>query len=102
MIILVIALWIALAVATVVTIYTWKSNGQIERVCNIIAVVLLLGFTILITNSFNTAIQYQGIDKYLDKEVVIQKIKITYDAEYNPIDTTYYYARNRNESQSKE
>ena len=52
-----------------------------------------MGFTIYITCSFNMGIQYQGIDKYLNREIVIDKTQITYDAQNNPIDTTYYYAR---------
>ena len=63
---------------------------------------ILLGLTICVSVSSNIALQYQGIDKYLNREIVIDKIEITYDTQNNPIDTTYYYVRTRNESQSKE
>ena len=102
MIVLVIACWVILAIAIIVTIYTWKSNKLVERVFNVVGLIILLGCKIWISISINIAIQYQGIDKYLNREIVIDKIEITYDAQNNPIDTTYYYARTRNESQSKE
>lgn len=91
-----------LAIATTVIIYTWKINEPIERVFNVVGLMMLLGITISISISINIALQYQGINKYLNREIVIDKIEITYDAQNNPIDTTYYYARTRNESQSKE
>ena len=102
MIVLVIACWIVLAIATTVIIYTWKSNESIERVFNVVGLMILLGLTICVSVSSNIALQYQGIDKYLNREIVIDKIEITYDTQNNPIDTTYYYVRTRNESQSKE
>lgn len=102
MIVLVIACWIILAIATTVIIYTWKISEPIERVFNVVGLMMLLGITISISISINIALQYQGIDKYLNKEITINKIEITYDSQNNPIDTTYYYARNGNKSQSKE
>lgn len=98
MIVLVIACWVVLAIAITVTIYTWKSNELVERVFNVVGLIILLGFTIWVSISINIEIQYQGIDKYLNKEIVIDKIQITYDSQNNPIDTTYYYARNGNKS----
>lgn len=35
----------------------------------------------------------QGITKYLNKEIVIDKTEITYDSQGQPIDTTYSYVR---------
>lgn len=98
MIVLVIACWIVLAIAITVIIYTWKISEPIERVFNVVGLMMLLGFTIWVSISINIAIQYQGIDKYLNKEIVIDKIQITYDSQNNPIDTTYYYARIGNKS----
>lgn len=53
---------------------------------------------LVITITGNQFIQEQGIDKYLNREIVIDKTQITYDAQNNPIDTTYYYARIGNQS----
>lgn len=54
---------------------------------------LTMAFALVITITGNQFIQEQGIDKYLNKEIVIDKTQITYNAQNNPIDTTYYYAR---------
>lgn len=62
----------------------------------------MLSFSLIVTVLGNQVIQEQGVNKYLDKEIIINKMEITYDTQNNPIDTTYYYARTRNESQSKE
>lgn len=90
--------WIVLSVATTVTIYTWKNSEPIERIIDVITLIFMLGLTICVTYSSNVEIQRQGIDKYLNKEIVIDKIEITYDSQSNPIDTTYYYVKNRNKS----
>ena len=57
-----------------------------------------MAFALIITITGNLFIQEQGISKYLDKEIVIDRTEITYDAQNNPIDTVYYYAKLRNKS----
>lgn len=62
----------------------------------ILLVLFLVVFTGIATWSLNNAIQQRGIDKFLDKEIVIDKTVISYDSQNQPIDTTYYYVRARN------
>lgn len=38
----------------------------------------------------------QGIDKFLNKEITIDEMTITYNSQNQPIDTTYSYVRTRN------
>ena len=58
----------------------------------------MLALNVAYTIGANQVIQYNGIDKYLNKEIIIDKVEITYDSQNNPIDTTYCYARLRNKS----
>ena len=75
------------------TITSWSINLLWENYLNIIGCVLTMASALVITITGNQFIQEQGIDKYLNREIVIDKTQITYDAQNNPIDTTYYYAR---------
>lgn len=84
------------------TFVCWSINSNLENYLNITGCVLTMAFALIITITGHQFIQERGVSSYLDKEIVIDKIEITYDSQNNPIDTTYYYARNRNKSQSKE
>lgn len=64
----------------------------------ILLLLFLVVFTCIATWGFNNAIQQRGIDKFLDKEIVIDKTVISYDSQNQPIDTTYYYVRARNKN----
>lgn len=76
----------------------WSINLLWENYLNIIGCILTMAFALIITITGNLFIQEQGISKYLDKEIVIDRTEITYDAQNNPIDTVYYYAKLRNKS----
>ena len=93
MIILIILVWILLIIAIYGTITSWSINLLWENYLNIMGCTLTMAFALVITITGNQFIQEQGIDKYLNKEIVIDKTQITYNAQNNPIDTTYYYAR---------
>ena len=56
-------------------------------------VVLLFCLFILILLFPANRIEYEalGVRKYLDKEIVIDQTKITYDSQNHPIDTTYTF-----------
>lgn len=62
----------------------------------ILLLLVLVVFTGISTWGLNDAIQQRGIDKFLDKEIVIDKTVISYDSQNQPIDTTYYYVKARN------
>lgn len=94
--------WITLTIVTLLVTASWRNNPWYENILNIMVLCIILGLNIVYTIDVNQAIQHDGIDKYLNKEITINKIEITYDSQNNPIDTTYYYARIRNKSQSKE
>lgn len=94
--------WITLTIVIRLVIASWWNNPWYENILNIMVLCIILGLSIVCTISANQAIQHDGIDKYLNKEITINKIEITYDSQNNPIDITYYYAKIRNKSQSKE
>lgn len=100
--ILTIVCWIVLTAVTLLVIASWWNNPWYDNVLNIMGLCIMLGLTVVCTICSYQDIQNSGISKYLNKEIVIDKIEITYDSQNNPIDTTYYYARTRNKSQSKE
>ena len=62
----------------------------------LILIFITLSFTILIFPVNRWEYECQGINKYLNKEIVIDKTVITYDSQNQPIDTTYYYVKTRN------
>ena len=56
-------------------------------------VILLICLVILILLFPANRMEYEalGVRKYLDKEIVIDQTKITYDSQNQPIDTTYTF-----------
>ena len=48
-------------------------------------------FFILVTVKISEEIQFDGVQKYLDKEIVIKKFEVQYDPQNQPIDTTYTF-----------
>lgn len=56
----------------------------------IILIVSIL-FTICLFPINRDMYEESGINKFLDREIVIDKTKITYDAQNQPIDTTYIF-----------
>lgn len=60
-------------------------------------VILLICLVILILLFPANRIEYEisGVKKYLDKEIVIDQTKITYDSQNQPIDTTYTFKYNK-------
>ena len=61
----------------------------------ILLLLVLVVFTGIATWGLNNAIQQRGIDKFLDKEIVIDKTVISYDSQNQPIDTTYTFKYNK-------
>ena len=70
---------------------TWfKENGNYLVMFLFCIIVLVLLFPA-------NRMEYEalGVKKYLDKEIVIDKTKITYDSQNQPIDTTYTFKYNK-------
>ena len=61
----------------------------------ILLLLVLVVFTGITIWGLNNAIQQRGIDKFLDKEIVIDKTVISYDSQNQPIDTTYTFKYNK-------
>ena len=61
----------------------------------LILVFFILSFIILLFPLNRWEYESQGINKYLDKEIIIDKIEIMYNSQNQPIDTTYYYVKAR-------
>lgn len=93
MIVFIVINWVIVTAAIYGTMLDWGDNSKAANGVNLIGCILILFFALIVTVLGNQVIQEQGIDKYLDKEIIISKIEITYDSQNNPIDTTYYYAR---------
>lgn len=67
---------------------------------SLVLITIALWFiTVGIFQASKTEYETQGVQKYLNKEIVIDKIKITYDSQNYPIDTTYH-VRYRNKSKN--
>lgn len=96
MIVFIVINWVLLTAAIYATMLDWGDNSKAANGVNLIGCILILFFALIVTVLGNQIIQEQGVDKYLDKEITISKMEITYDSQNNPIDTVYYYARNRN------
>lgn len=60
-------------------------------------VIFLISIVVLILLFPANRIEYEalGVRKYLDKEIVIDQTKITYDSQNQPIDTTYTFKYNK-------
>lgn len=61
-----------------------------------IMLLFTLAFTVIMFPLNRFEYETQGITKYLNKEIVVDKTEITYDSQNQPIDTTYRYVRIRN------
>lgn len=94
--IFVVILWILWAILLWITVSESQDNGITKDfviyLCSTIgSFILFVFFTILISEE----IQFDGAQKYLDKEIVIEKLEIQYDTQNQPIDTTYTFKYNK-------
>lgn len=62
----------------------------------LIMIFFVIAFSIIMFPLNRSTYETQGITKYLNKEIVIDKTEITYDSQNQPIDTVYHYVRARN------
>lgn len=59
------------------------------------ATTALFVFSVFISIITSQGIQFNGAQKYLDKEIVIKKFNVQYDSQNQPIDTTYTFKYNK-------
>lgn len=50
---------------------------------------------VFLTVIISQGIQSNGAQKYLDKEIVIEKFNVQYNSQNQPIDTTYIFKYNK-------
>lgn len=60
----------------------------------VLIMIILWVMTVGVFQASRTEYEIQGVQKYLNNEIVINKIKITYDPQNQPIDTTYTFKYN--------
>lgn len=61
----------------------------------LIIIFVIIAFTIIMFPLNRFEYECQGINKYLDKEIVIEETTIKYDSQNQPIDTTYTFKYNK-------
>lgn len=66
-----------------------------EFVLCLCSTIALFAFFVFITVQISQVIQFDGAQKYLDKEIVIKELNVQYDSQNQPIDTTYTFKYNK-------
>lgn len=74
--------------------FTFKSWFK-ENVSYLVMSVFCLAILILLFSLSRIAYEFSGIQKFLDKEVVIETTTIKYNKQNQPIDTTYTFKYNK-------
>ena len=59
------------------------------------ATIALFALFVFITVKITEEIRFDGVQKYLDKEIVINKFNVQYDSQNQPIDTIYIFKYNK-------
>ena len=74
-----------------------QSQEEINKdfVIYLLVTIVLFAFFIFMTVKITEEIQFNGAQKYLDKEIVINKFNVQYDSQNQPIDTTYTFKYNK-------
>ena len=75
-----------------ITVSESQDNGITKDfviyLCSTIGSFILFVFLTIVISE---GIQFDGAQKYLDKEIVIDKFNVQYDSQNQPIDTTYTF-----------
>lgn len=80
----------------VITVSENQDNGITkEFVGYLCTTIALFAFFAFLTVIISQEIQFDGAQKYMDKEIVIKKFNVQYDSQNQPIDTTYTFKYNR-------
>lgn len=79
-----------------ITISENQNNGITkEFVGYLCTTIALFAFFVFLTVMISQKIQFTGAQKYIDKEIVINKFEVQYDSQNQPIDTTYTFKYNK-------
>ena len=90
--IFVVMLWIVWTTLLVITVFEIQGNGITrDFIIYLLVTIALFALFIFITVKISEEIQFNGAQKYLDKEIVINKFNVQYDSQNQPIDTTYIF-----------
>lgn len=73
------------------TFKNWFKGNASYLIMLIVCLIIL----ILLFPGNRIAYEYSGVQKFLNKEIVIDQTKITYDSQNQPIDTTYTFKYNK-------
>ena len=94
--IFVVMLWIVWTTLLVITVFEIQGNGITrDFIIYLLTTIALFAFFIFLTFKISEGIQFDGAQRYLDKEIVISKFNIQYDSQNQPIDTTYTFKYNK-------
>ena len=94
--IFVVILWIIWTTLLVITVFEISDEGMTKSfVIYLLVTIALFTLFIFITVKITEEIQFDGAQKYLDKEIVINKFNVQYDSQNQPIDTTYTFKYNK-------
>ena len=85
-------IWTGLLIITVLQSQQGINKEFIIYLCITISSFVLFVF---IKVKISEEIQFNGVQKYLNKEIVIDKFNVQYDSQNQPIDTTYTFKYNR-------
>lgn len=66
-----------------------------EFVLYLCLTIAFFAFFVFLTVQISQEIQFTGVQKYLDKEIVIKEFNVQYDSQKQPIDTTYTFKYNK-------
>lgn len=73
------------------TFKNWFKENASYLIMSIVCLIILI--SLFPVNRI--AYEYSGVQKFLNKEIVIDQTKITYDSQNQPIDTTYTFKYNK-------
>ena len=70
-----------------------QSQEEINKdfVIYLCVTIALFALFVFLTVKISEEIQFDGAQKYLDKEIVVNKFNVQYDSQNQPIDTTYTF-----------
>ena len=78
-----------------ITIFQGQEEINKDFVIYLCVTIALFAFFVFLTVKISEEIQFGGAQKYLDKEIVINKFNVQYDSQNQPIDTTYTFKYNK-------
>lgn len=91
----VVILWILWTVLLILTVLQGEKEINKDFVVCLFVTITSFAFFVLVTVKISEEIQFDGAQKYLNKEIVIDKFNVQYDSQNQPIDTTYTFKYNK-------